>query len=59
MPRDPIPDKSALKKNYGLRLDQALMRQLKHLAVELEERRINDLIDEAIRDLLKKYDKKK
>jgi hypothetical protein len=58
MQREPIPDKSVLKKNYGLRLNQALMLQLKHLAVDQKERRINDLIEEAIRDLLKKYAKK-
>jgi hypothetical protein len=44
------------KKNYGLRLDQALMRELNHLAVD-KERWVNDLVDEAIRDLLKKYQK--
>ena len=53
-----MPDKPDLKKNYGLRLNQALMLQLKHLAVDQKKRRINDLIEEAIRDLLKKYAKK-
>lgn len=46
------------KKTYGLRLDQALMRELNHLAVD-KERWVNDLVDEAIRDLLKKYEKRK
>jgi predicted transcriptional regulator len=46
------------KKNYGLRLDQGLMRELSHLAVD-EDRWLNELAEEAIRDLLKKYEKKK
>ena len=46
------------KKNYGLRLDQGLMKELNHLAVD-EDRWLNDLVEEAIRDLLKKYEKKK
>ncbi len=59
MPREPIRDKPALKKTYGLRLDQALMRDLAHLAVD-EDRWLNDLVEEAVRDLLKKYrDKRK
>ena len=44
------------KKNYGLRLDQALMRELNHLAMD-EDRWVNDLVEEAIQDLLKKYEK--
>jgi len=52
-------DKGAPKKNYGLRLDQGLMRELSHLAVD-EDRWLNELIEEAVRDLLKKYrDKRK
>ena len=39
---------------YGLRLDQKLMRAVKHLAVD-EGRAVNDLTEEALRDLLKKY----
>ena len=46
------------KKNYGLRLNQALVRDLSHLAVD-EDRWVNELVEEAIRDLLKKYDKRK
>ena len=48
----------AQKKNYGLRLDQALMKELNHLAVD-EDRWLNELVEEAIRDLLKKYEKRK
>lgn len=51
-------DKADTKKNYGLRLDQALMKELNHLAVD-EDRWLNELVEEAIRDLLKKYDKRK
>lgn len=54
MPRE---ESAGQKKNYGLRLDQALMRELNHLAVD-KERWVNDLVDEAIRDLLKKYEKR-
>ncbi len=46
------------KKTYGLRLDQGLMKDLSHLAVD-EDRWLNDLVEEAIRDLLKKYEKRK
>ncbi len=42
------------KKNYGLRLDQGLMKDLAHLAVD-EDRWLNELVEEAIRDLLKKH----
>ena len=59
MARDKTLDKAAPKKNYGLRLDQALMKNLTHLAVN-EEKWLNEMIEEAVRDLLKKYrDKRK
>jgi len=45
---------SAGRKNYGLRLHQELMRELSHLAVD-EDRWLNELIEEAVKDLLKKY----
>jgi hypothetical protein len=51
-------EKAELKKNYGLRLDQGAMKELAHLAVD-EDRWLNELVEEAIRDLLKKYEKKK
>jgi hypothetical protein len=52
-------DKAAPKKNYGLRLDQGAMKELAHLAVD-EDRWLNELVEEAVRDLLKKYrDKRK
>ena len=55
MPRDKAKEQ---KKTYGLRLNQELMKELNHLAVD-KERWVNDLVDEAIRDLLRKYQKQK
>ncbi len=46
------------RKQYGLRLTVRLMRELQHLAVD-EGKRMNDLTEEAIRDLLKKYREKR
>ena len=54
MPRD----KLALKKTYGLRMDQALMKELAHLAVD-EEKWVNEMVEEAVRDLMKKYKEKR
>jgi hypothetical protein len=54
MARDKTMDKTEPKKNYGLRLDQALMKDLAHLAVD-EEKWVNEMIEEAVRDLLNKY----
>lgn len=48
----------AQKKNFGVRLNQELMRQLSHVAID-EGKRVNMLIEEAIRDLLKKFEKRK
>ena len=42
---------------YNTTFDLELLKQLKFLAIE-EHRRHNDLLEEAIRDLLKKYEKK-
>lgn len=49
-------DKAAPKKNYGLRLDQALMKDLAHLGVD-KDKWVNELVEEAVRDLLVKYKK--
>jgi hypothetical protein len=46
------------KKTYGLRLDQGLMKDLQYLGVD-ENRWMNDLVEEAIKDLLKKYRERK
>ena len=51
-------EKTDAKKNYGLRLDQGLMKELNHLAVD-EDRWLNDLVEEAVRDLLKRYREKR
>lgn len=45
------------RKAFGLRLDQALMKELKYLGVD-QDRNLNDLVEEAIKDLLKKHKKK-
>jgi hypothetical protein len=45
------------RKMYNTTLDTDLLKKLKVLAA-LNEKRQNDLIEEAIRDLLKKYNKK-
>ena len=51
--------KAGPKKNYGLRLDQGVMKELAHLAVD-EDRWLNEMVEEAVRDMLKKYrDKRK
>ena len=46
-----------IRKNYTTTLRQDLIRQLKMLAVK-NDVRANDLLEEAIQDLLKKYEKK-
>lgn len=45
------------RKQYGLRLDAQLMREVEHLAVD-EQKWLNELTEEALRDLLKKYREK-
>jgi len=45
------------RKNYNTTLRADLIKKLKMLAVE-EDMRANDLLEEAIQDLLKKYEKK-
>lgn len=45
------------RKTYGLSLDQELMKEVKHLAVD-EDRNVNEMLEEAMRELLKKYKKK-
>lgn len=49
-------NKTEPKKNYGLRLDQALMKDLAHLGVDTDKW-VNELVEEAVRDLLVKYKK--
>lgn len=45
------------RKMYNTTLDSDLIRQVKILAAQLEKRQ-NDLLEEAIQDLLKKYQSK-
>jgi hypothetical protein len=42
------------RKMYNTTLDADLLKEIKILAAQLEKRH-NDLIEEALRDLLKKY----
>lgn len=42
------------RRNFNTTLDVNLMKKLRILAAQLEKRQ-NDLIEEGIRDLLKKY----
>ncbi len=51
MPKQKEPVK---KKQSGVRLDPDLMKQIKHLAID-REKSFNSLIEEALKDLLKKY----
>ena len=47
------------RKLYGIRMDQAIMLEIQHLALD-QDRYVNELLEEAARDLLKKYaDKEK
>ena len=45
------------RKNMTTSLENDLQKEVKKLAIDLE-RPLNDLLEEAIRDLLKKYKKK-
>ena len=47
-------DKKSDRKNYNTTLKVALIRDLKILAAKTD-RRVNDLLEEAIKDLLTKY----
>ncbi len=51
------PLKDDERKQYGLRILVPLMREIQHLAID-EGRRMNDLVEEALRDLVKKYKKR-
>lgn len=44
------------KRVFSTRIDDELLKKLKHLAVD-EDESLGDLLDEAIADLLKKYEK--
>jgi len=44
------------KKVFSTRIDEDLTKKLKHLAVD-EDESLGNLLEEAIQDLLKKYEK--
>lgn len=46
------------RKLFGIRMDQAIMLEIQHLALD-QDRYVNELLEEAARDLLKKYGEKK
>lgn len=46
------------RKMYNTTLDAELIRRIKILAAELEKRQ-NDLLEEAIQDLLRKYERER
>lgn len=42
------------RKTFGLRLNRELMLEIQHLALD-QDMYVNELLEEAARDLLKKY----
>jgi predicted transcriptional regulator len=44
------------RKVYSVRIDEQRMKQLKHVAVDTDKS-LGTLLEEAIQDLLKKYEK--
>ncbi len=53
------PDKAEKpRKTFGLSLNRQLMLEIQHLAVD-QDRYVNELLEEAARDLLKKYAEKR
>jgi predicted transcriptional regulator len=46
------------KKVFSTRINGSLIKKLKHLAVD-ENESLGNLLEEAIQDILKKYEKKK
>ena len=45
------------KKMFATRINPAILKELKHLSIDAEKP-ISDLTEEAIRELLKKYERK-
>ena len=50
-------EKKSIRKQTGVRLDSELIKKLKHLGVDTG-RSFSSLVEEAVEDLLKKYQKK-
>lgn len=46
------------RKLYGIRMAQAIMLEIQHLALD-QDRYVNELLEEAAQDLLKKYAEKR
>ena len=46
------------RKLFGLRLDKALMAEIQHASID-EDRYVNELVEEGLRDLLEKRRKKR
>jgi predicted transcriptional regulator len=51
------PKNDIKRESYSVRLDPGLLRELKHIAVD-ENKPVSLLIEEGIRSILKKYQKK-
>ena len=49
---------SSDRKLFGIRLPDELMKDVKHLAVD-EGKPMNELVEEGLRDLMKKYREKR
>jgi len=45
------------KKAFATRIDPGTLKRLKHLSVDLEKS-ISELVEKAVQDLLKRYEKK-
>ena len=52
------PKKEKRRKTYAISLDRELMLEVQHLALD-KDRFINDMTEEALQDLLKKYKEKR
>ena len=46
-----------VRKSLSTRIEKDLQKEIKKLAIDLEKP-LNDLLEEAIKDLLKKYERK-
>ncbi|ALA60182.1 hypothetical protein [Nitrospira moscoviensis] len=51
------PKKEKPRKTYAISFNRELMLELQHLALD-EDRYVNEMLEEATRDLLKKYKEK-
>lgn len=54
----PVPKAKPERKHYGLSLNRQLMLEIQHLALDADCY-VNELLEEAMQDLLKKYREKK